>query len=365
MSRRKATLCFALWMLLVGISAGATDDGGPDSETEQIETFYGQPIDNGFVIFDGQYLPPPYIVGRRGDAILVNEHLIPDEGFVGRFRGRRPRGPGPWGRGSGRGWQHGDQDRRSSTLAHIERQLDEDALLIVLEDGPSGFVHSTDPIYILDALLSDATNEAKIEALMTEGVPWLSSADWSRLVEKFQPTPDLAERVRAVLNEYQSVPKPGETARGRSKWLAFVDSAPFRYGVTVAAMLLAVIATGTLLTHRPASGVRWRDVDSGGDGIGMVIRNVVLLSVLGGFDLLLTLAAQQAGGFLELNPLGAELVGSPLLLCTFKTTAFVGACVILIVLRNYRGAQVASWWLCLVCTIVTFRWLTYNSLFVA
>lgn len=74
MPRRRATLCIVSWVFLVGISAGATDDGDSNGRPEQIETVYRQPIDNGFVIFNGQYIPPPYVVGRRGDAVLVNEN---------------------------------------------------------------------------------------------------------------------------------------------------------------------------------------------------------------------------------------------------------------------------------------------------
>lgn len=362
MLRRRATLCVVSWMLLVGVSAGAADEGSADGETEPAETVYGQPIDNGFVIFHGRYLPPPYVVGRRGDAVLVNDHLIPDEGLTGRFRGR-DRGRGPRGRGGGRGGQQGAPDRQSSALARVERQLDEDGLLIVLEDGPAGFIRSADPVSILDILLSDAASEAKVQSLMDQGVPWISSADWGRVVDKFERTPELAERVRAIVDEYESMVAGIHGSHVKSEWRGFLNSKPASYGMTVTAMLLAVIATGTLLTHRPASGVRWRERDRDGDGIEMVVRNVVLLCLLGGLDFLLTLAAQQAGGFLELNPLGAKLIESPILLCTFKMTVFAAACVILILLRRYRGAQIASWWLCLVCTIVTFRWLTYNSLF--
>jgi len=137
------------------------------------------------------------------------------------------------------------------------------------------------------------------------------------------------------------------------------------YGVTIAAMGLAVVALGNLLSYRPENRSRWRDVDTIGDGVPMVVRNVVLLILLGVFDLVLTLAAQQTGGFLELNPLGSQLVESPGLLIAFKIVTLLGASLILVSLRRYRGAQIASWWLCLVCTVLAFRWLTYNSMFFA
>ena len=95
----------------------------------------------------------------------------------------------------------------------------------------------------------------------------------------------------------------------------------------------------------------------------MVIRNVVLVAVLSFFDLGCTLLAQGSIGFVEINPLGSELLDSPALLAGFKLTSLLVGCAILLALRRYRGAQVASWWLCLVCTILTFRWATYGTLF--
>ncbi len=57
------------------------------------------------------------------------------------------------------------------------------------------------------------------------------------------------------------------------------------------------------------------------------------------------------------------MIESPALLAVFKLTSLLLACWILLRLRRYHGAQVASWWMCLVCTVLTFRWVTFNSLF--
>jgi hypothetical protein len=145
------------WILLLSVSAIASDEGTSGSGKEPVETVYGQPIDSGFVIFKGQYVPPPYVVGRRGDDVLVNEHQIPVEGMLVRSQSRRPRG-----RRSGREWTQSDQDQQALMLVRVERQLDEEGLLIVLEDGPSGFIRSADPISILNILLSDSSGNSRL-----------------------------------------------------------------------------------------------------------------------------------------------------------------------------------------------------------
>jgi len=37
--------------------------------------------------------------------------------------------------------------------------------------------------------------------------------------------------------------------------------------------------------------------------------------------------------------------------------------VMLVVLRRYRLTQLASWWACVLYTVIMLRWATYNSLF--
>lgn len=47
-----------------------------DLHLHEFGTTRGQPVDQGFVFFDGQYIEAPYIVARKGLAIFVNETML-------------------------------------------------------------------------------------------------------------------------------------------------------------------------------------------------------------------------------------------------------------------------------------------------
>ena len=321
--------------------------------SSELEPVVGQPIDEGFFVFNGRYVPPPYTVRQEGKEVFVNDHLAPEAWSPGPFFGFGMRGPGRGRRGGG---------KQPSQFAQTERQFNEGALLFVFEDGPSGYIVPQNAVEVLTILLSDASNEDKTKSLSDGRFPRFATEEWEELVERFEGTPELAQRIRQIEDERAQILEEAMAARRRVELL---DSASFKYGVTVVAMVLVVIAMGRLLNHRPKRDSRWTDIDQEGDGVAMLKWNVALLFLLNGFDLALTLLAQQAGGFLELNPLGDKLASNPAYLAAFKISVLLISCLILLSLRKYRGAQAASWWLCFVCAILTFRWLTYNSMFLS
>jgi hypothetical protein len=347
------------WMVLLIVATIAIADEDTVAQPEPVEASQGRPIDCGLVILNGRYLPPPYVVGRRGEDLLINEHVIVAERFVGlggpgMGAGHGPRKRRPW-------WDEG----LATLITRVERRLRNDALLIVIDGESAGFVPADEAVMVLDSLLCDESNETKVQLLVEVGLQWITEEQWATIVKTFEPTPELIERVGPEVTEYRRVVQTNEASHRRLISTAIFHSRPVRYGITLATMGLAVVALGSLLSYHPNGQTRWREVDSAGEGVPMVIRNVVLLVLLGILDLVFTLGAQQGGGLLELNPLGSQLAASPFLLTSFKVTSLLGACCILVVLRRYRGAQVASWWLCLVCTVLAFRWLTYNSMFLS
>jgi len=324
----------------------------------EAEPIVSAPVERGFVIVDGRYIRPPYVIKQHGSDVFVNDHRVLPERPPGPFGGPRP---GPGWRGRPGRWGAWRGQIPSPLFSRLQRQLQDDVLVIVTEDAAPHFFDCADAIIVLDTLLSNASRERKTRSLVDGRVGGrLSPTQWATIVKGFQKTPDLVDKVGRLNAEFARLEEEASAARMRN---AILDSAPMKYGVTVVAMVLVVIALGSLLKHRPSGKGRWTQIDQDGDGVPMVVRNVLLLALMCGFDLALTLVARQAGGFLELNPLGKELASSPVYLASFKITTLLASCLILLALRRYRGAQLASWWLCLLCAILTFRWVTYNSLF--
>lgn len=279
---------------------------------------------------------------------------------AGRERGMRPRmrrrfAPGAWA----------DWEGAGHSLGTAEELLVAGSLLIGWEDGPGRFVAPDNATYVLETLLCDAMPDEKVQSLVEGRFARLSPSQWTDLVEDFQPTPALRERVAEAVEEDRRIVEGNHALHEQLMSAQIFRSEPVKYAVTILAMGLTVVAFGSLLSYRPAQRARWAEFDTDGDGVPIVLRNVAILFMLGVFDLALTLIAQQTGGFLEMNPLGGELIENPGALSAFKIVTLLGACFILVSLRRYRGAQIASWWLCLVCTVLTFRWLTYNSMFMA
>ena len=124
-----------------------------------------------------------------------------------------------------------------------------------------------------------------------------------------------------------------------------------------------VFALGTLLSYRPVEKMPWSQVNVSKDATQLVLRSILLLIGLAVLDLVCTTISSRAASFWELNPLGAIALSSPLLLGTFKIGATLMSGSILFALRRYHGAQVASWWLALFCTVLAIRWVTFNSMF--
>jgi hypothetical protein len=316
----------------------------------------------GYVVIDGRYLTPPYSVEQRGNELFVSGKLIPTDGLrLGVIRtadfSRRTQG----GEGAG-------NRTRSNTrnVDRITRMLDEGAMLIAWSETQSILLDAFDTATLLDVLLSESSPRRR-SVLLDRRSPyaWITAEQWRRIAEQFTCTDELRERAGPLIDFYREDLDAAASQEITNPFHHLFASKPFSYGVIVSAMMLAVMATGNLLNVRPEGQIRWSELNDSLENRQMVTRNVVLIGVLSVVDLLLTLSAHQTATLMELNPFGSQLVSTPATLAIFKLSTLAAVGVILFSLRRYRGAQVASWWMCLVCTILTFRWVTFNSLFIS
>ena len=64
----------------------------------------------------------------------------------------------------------------------------------------------------------------------------------------------------------------------------------------------------------------------------------------------------------EVNPLAVGIVHSPQALAAFKVIATSLGFALLYALRKQKRGQEVTWWMCLVCVLVTFRWVIFDSM---
>jgi hypothetical protein len=152
-----------------------------------------------------------------------------------------------------------------------------------------------------------------------------------------------------------------ETANDQSS-AATLRLASFGYPLTILMMMLVVLSFGHLLTHRPNE---WSHNSPSGQFSHPFYRLLLLIVGLSAVDLVWTLLASQAGAMREVNPIGSQMIGDPLRLVVFKVLVTIAAVGLLYFCRRVSLAWQASWWSCLVLTLVAARWLVFNSLFIS
>jgi hypothetical protein len=244
----------------------------------------------------------------------------------------------------------------------IRRSLERNGLLIV--DGKvTHVVRSDDASFVLAVLVSGADEDEcveQLEAYFSERGHRGDHIDWRHLVASFVSREALTEHFASLASTNT---RGGGTEDAESELATPLTTRTIRYGMTVVGMGLGVLGFGMLLQHRPhIRGVRG-SVDGDGEGFQMLPIYIVLLVLFAAFDLACTMFANQGGGLMELNPIGNGFMDKPIALIGLKLSATMVSALILFQLRPYRIAQVTSWWLCLVCVMLTLRWVMFNSMF--
>ena len=326
------------------------------------------PVRSGAVIINGQIVESPYVVDAVGAEVTING--LP----IGRIA-RETAAEVPFA-----------DEPANAAIADVERLLSLNGLLLRqgqtvlllsgLESSDGGRLLSD----VIGTLTGAMSAEDKLHLLATYDFPatrHMTRKRWMELIDLFQANPGLVTSVVSLcdaalidpsmavaLND--AIPGSGIEISAEPAEIESVDiSESVQYGVNLFGMLAGVVALGSLLSTRPDTDRQWREVNGSVAAMKLVNRCGGLIILLGLFDLVCTLMAIQTGMFRELNPVASQLTTSPLAVVVFKLAAMTVGVGLLWRLRQYSGAQTAAWWMCLVCTLVVFRWLTFHSMFIA
>jgi Domain of unknown function (DUF5658) len=350
-------VCLCLGSLLAAFLSASDPSQGPDTAAASAaDVLRSEPIQAGYVIAHARYVPHPYLLEVQGQDVLLNGYHIKQLPPQPRFGGRSGR--------FGRGRSRSADATAAEKLERIERWLNHGWALIIAEDGTMSLINSDESVWLLQVLNSDESVETKtgyVEEPRNGTAVAVDLNVWRDLVSRYKPSEDLRQRLEeeyGVYGTYEAY--MATTGRDGGPLLTGL----FLYGLNVGGMVLVVLAFGSLLSRQPPRDCACHTCAHCGDGASFLVRNIALIVVLSTFDLACTLFAGTTGEMLEMNPLADPLMKSPAALAAFKLSATLTGATILVGLRRNRRAQVASWWLCLVCSLLTFRWVAFHSLFV-
>ncbi len=340
-------LWIAAILCAVCIQCAHADDDEDEESAFPIQQSDGRPAlstNRGFLFINGKYIALPYIIGTSKEGKLIVGNSV----FQLESRSERPRLSGRTdfaNRGSNRG--PGGRESYSSLADRVYGWLESKSLVILSEEQQQPELYAASEVYdILHALGDESDkNSNVIPVSIRPYLPALRS--------------DMELMARSA--EYTAAEEAmGERNRKSNQSVQRLDD--FAFPLSLAGMVLVVFSTGQLLLKKPPEGKELRvRSDESSSNTGLFVTLIVAFSVL---DLIWTMLASHDGSMRELNPIGKHLISDPILLACFKACTTGVAVGILIYLRSHPRVHLAAWWLCLLLTLMTARWLVFTSMLV-
>lgn len=306
----------------------------------------GVPIHRGVIVIDGHEYLPPFTFHHVDGRILLNGNPIYE--VCGETTEAR-------------------RLAAERVIAGSERSLLNELHVVVFGRRVLLHIDAATSMRLLKALRSAATPERRVMAAMTSGLRGaedISTSVWRDALRDFESAAALPHLQSSTLHSMEmdlemvlEPPAPGFRQE-------FARWSHVEYALNVSGMFLIVVAASVLVGHKPRLNKAWRLRNPDKDALRTTLQCLCLLAALGLFDLICTITSvTAASGFVELNPVAAQFIASPWQLSVFKLCATTLGITVLWKLHHYRGAQIASWWLCLICTVVTVRWVAVQSLY--
>ncbi len=341
---------FMIASLLLVSMTYAQDDTGADKENtasnEKRDTASAtveNVVESGFVFVDGRYLQAPYRFRTDDKQLFINDLPFDQSSFECLA--------------TKKSLANGRMMQRATRI--LRETLETGGVVVLFAGSPVVLIYETYSYDLLSVLIDD---EARASFFVhDQRVRGLNNASidqevWKAFVRDFDCPPELRERSSNFLAEIRTIE---ESYASQSSARLTLQSST--YPLSVVGMLLVVLAFGHLLKCKADSeGVSAEK----GFANCAVTRSLALVSAMSALDLSWTMLVGAAGDMKELNPLGAALIDDAVGLIAFKTFVTLMAVLLLYSLRQHRSAKEGAWWACLICTLLTVRWLTFDSMFV-
>jgi hypothetical protein len=335
------------------------------------------PQASGYLFLNGEYVLPPYQIAFDDHSLTINGLQFTEDSFdlsayeseVNRqftgMRGRRRmQDEGRWGRGPGirrTGFQRGgfEELRRAprrpfDVLCEEVAAVSTGAIVVLYEHASPASLYPTGGTHeFLQTLVAPSVTKF---SLPTSLAGRAEGEVLARLAGEFRPTAEFSSRAAQDIGKVDAASAEADRVTAGNLWIDKIS-----YPLTVLAMALVVLGFGHLLSNRPqldesesADEAKRRKV---------VGQSLLIVGLLSAVDLIWTIGTANAGLMRELNPLGSGLIAEPIKLFLFKATLTGASIGILYWLHRRPVAQLASWWCCLLLTLLTARWVVFQSMF--
>ena len=305
--------------------------------------------DAGFLFLDGKYVPRPYryekpdgSVTIPGTDLSLMAYLEASPASKSYLTGRNRR-------------RLEDALRQVCVPGHAANTL-----VALFHDAPPIILNQAPDVADVLSLLTDKGDSGKGTGGRPEFLPEdFPSARWNCWVAEFRGTEELASRAHSYITRIDQLEEDN-----RLSIATFRYAENSQYPLSVLGMLTVVLSFGHLLSCHPSSDCETTSETLSSATNRVICRTLILVFVLSVLDLLWTILAIRTGSMREINPLGSHFVDDPMSMTLFKASATAMAVCLLYTLRHHLLARKAAWWVCLVCTLVAARWVTFNSMFI-
>jgi hypothetical protein len=323
--------------------------GPPERHGGLAERGYEQPTTatakGGYLFVDGEYLTPPYEISLEDERLLVN--------------GREMKCVPPQRSYGGRGYGGLREPSRRWSVGELYGYLHNNNVVMSFANQPF-LVLDTNSAYDLFKSLTAMEQRSLRQVSVMEKLPdEFERQVWDDWISRFVPPDNLKVRAVAFVASFDATQREA-LANIRARRLMET----LAYPLSVAGMVMSVLAIGHLLGGRPHAGKSAFGLDPSPEMIKALNWSLLFAAVFSSIDLILTILGANADQIRELNPIGNLWIEDPRHLAGFKVGVTFSCLALLWLLRKYKRAQIAAWWVCLVLTLVTCRWVLMTSLFV-